>query len=467
MDVRVRFFGGAETVTGSKYLLEIDDKKILVDCGLFQGLKELRLKNWDDIPFNPAEVDLVVLTHAHLDHSGYLPKLVKSGYEGDIYCTEPSVDLLELLLKDSAKLQEEEAEFARKKGYSKHDNPQPLYNTADVKKVLPLLRGFGFGKTVNVSERISIVFHNAGHILGASIVEFIVRGEYQTKRIVFSGDLGPKEDPILYPPEKIKEADILFIESTYGNRVVERRKSNEDIHKIINETMDKNGVVLIPAFSVGRTQNILIELNQMFVNKEIPEVPIFMDSPMAIRATELYRKFDKYHKINKKNYTVDKYFGGLIRNLNIVQSQEASEELNNFHGKGIIISASGMMTGGRILHHLYNRLRNTEDTLLIVGFQAEGTRGRKIIDGDKFVRIFGQEVPVMCRVENVKGLSAHGDQSELLDWTSGFESSPKMTFVVHGEKESSQTFAQVLNAKYGWNTFVPKYGQSFELFKGI
>lgn len=467
MNVRVKFLGGAGSVTGSKYLLDIDHYKLLIDCGLFQGLKTLRLRNWDVFPVNPAEINAVVLTHAHLDHSGYLPRLAKEGYSGSVYCTRSTADLVELLLLDSAKLQEEEAEYARKKGYSKHSVPQPLYGTADVKQVLPQLVSFEFGETIILTEQIQIKFHYAGHILGASIVEVIVQGNHQTKHIVFSGDLGRQNDPILYPPEVIKKADILFVESTYGNRDCPISDVEPALARSINEARQRHGCILIPAFSVGRTQNMLMYIKDMMTEKLIPEMEVFMDSPMAIAATDIYRNHTADHKLTEEMMREDDSFFTLSRNLILVQTREASIYLNNKKEGAIIISASGMMSGGRILHHLFNRLPRKNDTLLIVGYQADGTRGRRLVNGEKSIRIFGQDVPVNCHIEQIDGLSAHADMTELFDWLSGFEESPKMTFVVHGENESATYMAAKIRHSLGWNATVPQYLESFELFDGI
>jgi metallo-beta-lactamase family protein len=467
MDVRVKFLGGAQTVTGSKYLLEIDKYKLLIDCGLFQGLPELKGKNWEDLPIDAKEIDAVVLTHAHLDHSGYLPRLFKEGYNGPVYCTKPSCELLELLLTDSAKLQEEEAAYAVKKGYSVHSSPRPLYDSRDVEKVLPCLRGYYYDTLIRLTKDIKIRFRNASHILGAAIVEVYLNGETQKKKIVFSGDLGRNNDPILYPPTKIKEADILFIESTYGNKKNPVNNPEDNIAEIINTTITKGGCVLIPAFAIGRTQNILYYIKELLRKKKIPNLPIYMDSPMAISATKLYGQNYDFHKISLDELQNDNSFLQFNDSLNIINSHAASIGLNDIKKRAIIISASGMMNGGRVLHHLYNRLPRPKDTLLLVGFQAEGTRGRRISDGNEKIQIFGQEVEVKCRVAQINGLSAHADQTELMSWLGHFERSPKYTFIIHGEEEASRIFSYLIEKELKWNTVVPKYLQSFSLFKNI
>jgi metallo-beta-lactamase family protein len=467
MDVRVKFLGGAGTVTGSKYLLEIDDFRLLVDCGLFQGLKELRLRNREPIPIDPSQIDAVVLTHAHLDHCGYLPKLFKDGFDGPVYCTVPTVDLVKLILRDSAKLQEEEAEFARKKGYSKHANPQPLYEQKDVEAVLPKLRGHSYHVQVRITENIECSFYNAGHILGASIVKLTITGISQTKTIVFSGDLGRTSDPILFAPESPGNADILFIESTYGSREHNEVTSESEIQRYLTETFDRGGSLLIPAFSVGRTQNILMILKNLLMKKAIPEIPIFMDSPMAIRATDLYRRYVSYHKLTEQEIEGEDSFISLRRNLRIIRTHQESKAINNHLGPAVIISASGMMTGGRVLHHLYNRLQNPNDSVLIVGYQAEGTRGRRLLDGEPSLKIFGVDVPVKSRIYFAEGMSAHADQSELLDWCQLIKERPKMTFCIHGDKDGPSELAKMIKSRFGWNSIVPEYLESVQLFRSI
>lgn len=467
MDVRVKFLGGAKSVTGSKYLLEIDDKKILVDCGLFQGKKELRLRNWNELPMDPAQIDMAVITHAHIDHTGYLPRLVKEGFGGKIICTSATEDLMKILLLDAGKLQEEEAQFAFKKGYSKHSQPQPLFGTEDAKKVLEMVESYPLEHEINLADGISSTFHNAGHILGAAIVEINLQGSEQKKRIVFSGDLGRNSDPLMYSPAIIKNADILFIESTYGDRVNPIDKVEEDLADAINHAYDKRECVIIPAFAVGRTQNLLLYLNKLIATSQIPELPIFIDSPMAITVTNLYEKHSDINKLNVQNNngTLLSVFDSA--NIHFCNTSESSRELNERREPGIIVSASGMCTGGRILHHLYHRLPNKNDTILFAGYQAEGTRGRAILDGASSVRIFGIEVLVNCSVKEVTGLSAHADQNELLQWVSNFESSPKMTFITHGEIKAAEVLKDKIKSTYNWNCTIPEYLESFELFTSI
>lgn len=346
MDIRVKFLGGAQTVTGSRYLLEIDKTKILIDCGLFQGIKELRKRNWDPFPISAAAIDMVLLTHAHIDHSGYLPKLVKEGFKGPILLTEPTMDLVKTLLLDAGKLQEEEAEYAKRKGFSKHEDPSPLYTMEDAEEVFDQLSPISFDQPISLTPKATLTAYNAGHILGAAILKIQVRGNHQTKTIVFSGDLGRYTDPLLNPPIGLPKADILFIESTYGNRSHETNGPEKLLAGAINETYQKGGVAVIPAFAVGRTQLVLYYLYKLQQKGMIPQIPIYVDSPMAIDVTKLYKDHLAYHRLGP-SLQEDGTNPFSHKNLHYYQSQEASMSLNNIRGDAIIISASGMATGGR------------------------------------------------------------------------------------------------------------------------
>lgn len=465
MDVTAKFLGGAGVVTGSKYLIDIGNFEFLVDCGLFQGGRKLRELNWDNFPMPLEELEAVVLTHAHLDHIGYLPRLVKQGFKGPIYCTEATASLAKILLLDSGKLQEEEAEFARKKGYSRHDDPQPLYTMDDAESVFPLLVPKPFETPFSIHPAITVTFFHAGHILGASIVKFLIQGEKQTKRLVFSGDLGRYKDPILFPPTRIPKADILWIESTYGDRKSADAKPEEEMARAIRDTFDRGGLVIIPAFAVGRTQLLLYHLYQLMEKGKIPKVPIFTDSPMAINATQLYLEFRNDHRLSAMLQEDEHAFQH--PNLHYYQKKEESMSLNTYNGRAIIISASGMATGGRVLHHLYHHLPDEKNGIIIVGFQAHETRGRRIMEGEPTIRIYGKEVDVKAKVYPIEGLSAHADQEELMDWAEGFTEKPKLTFIVHGEPDSAEALAQRLKNELGWNTILPQYLESFVLFKDI
>jgi metallo-beta-lactamase family protein len=464
MRVAVKFLGGTQTVTGSRFLLSIDDYSILVDCGLFQGLKELRLRNWDNFPTNITEINAVILTHAHIDHSGYLPKLFKEGYAGKVYCTHPTADLVEILLKDSAKLQMEEADYAKHKGYSKHENPKPLYDINDTTAVFPNLVTYNYNQTFQLTDKISITFRDASHILGSAIVEIDIKFKRQTKKIVFSGDLGKNKQVIHPSPYKIKKADILFVESTYGDRNVEGEDEIENnLATIINNAINRNGILLIPAFAVGRTQVLLYYLRKLILEHKIPHIPIYVDSPMAIDVTWLYSHYCDLHRL-KNDECGD---GGIFsfKNLVYVADRNHSRQLNTIKKNAIIISASGMMTGGRILHHLYQLLPRPNTTLLLAGYQADGTRGRRIENGEDEIRIFGEMVPVKCVVEKIEGLSAHADLDDLTDWIKNIKKEPKYTFLIHGEEKVMHHFKNHINEKLSWNNVVvPNYLESFELF---
>lgn len=465
MDVRVKFLGGAGSVTGSKYLLEIDNFKLLIDCGLFQGLKQLRLRNWEPLPIEPEKIDAVVITHAHIDHSGYLPKLVKDGFSGPIYCTHASGRLMEIMLRDAGKLQEEEAAYARKKGYSRHENPLPLYTLEDAENVFGLFNMIGFGDPVSISDHVSLTYAYAGHILGAASALIEVKGKHQTKTLLFSGDIGRYNNRLLFDPANIGQADIMWVESTYGHRKSPPVDHKTALKRVILETFDAGGCLVIPAFSVGRTQDLLLLLSDLFRSNEIPACPVYIDSPMAISVTNLYREFHELHKLEDEEISTHPAFDH--PNFRYVRTKNDSKNVNRVERNAIIISASGMSTGGRILHHLYHRLPRLNDTVLIVGYQAEGTRGRRILDGEPKIKIFGEMVDLRCRVVYVEGFSAHADSDELARWVKNLKEKPKYTFVVHGEKEGAEALSRFTSQELGFNTFIPAYLESFDLFKGI
>lgn len=465
MDVTVKFLGAAKSVTGSRYLVNAGDFTFLFDCGLFQGLKPLRLRNWDKFPMDPSKIDAVVISHAHIDHTGYLPKLVKDGFTGPIYCTHPTADLMEIMLLDSAKLQQEEAAYARKKGFSKHNNPLALYTEDDARVVFSMFQKIGYHTKVKIHDSVEIMYHDAGHLLGSAITEVFIKGENQTKKIVFSGDIGRNSQDMLRPPEIIERADVLFIESTYGTRDNPFDDPEDDLTRIVNETFTRGGVLIIPAFAVGRTQSLLFYFRKLMKEDKIPDVPVYIDSPMAISTTYLFYKHPSYHKIEttKEELARDMETNMLV----FVKSPEHSKSLNEIKSRAIIISSSGMMTGGRILHHMFQRLPNKQDTFLIAGYQAEGTRGRNLLEGDDTIRIFGKDVPVNCKVEYMSSMSGHADRSELFQWMSNFKEKPKLTFCVHGEGEEQEKYAQAIRDTFQWNVTVPDYLESVKLFSGI
>ena len=467
MDVSLKFLGAAKSVTGSKYLLTVDGANILVDGGLFQGLKELRERNWHPLPVDVQQIDMIVVTHAHIDHIGYLPRLVRDGFAGTILCTQATADLMTIMLKDAAKLQEEEALFAFKRGYSKHAKPEPLFNEADALNVLSMVRSYPMDKSIELLEHVSVMFRNTGHLLGSAFVTFTLEGHSQTKTIVFSGDVGRYDDPIMRPPDTLTTADVLIVESTYGDRTNPMGDVKSRLAEVVNEAVEHSGCIVIPAFAVGRTQTLIYYLHHLMAERRIPTLPIFIDSPMAINATDLYERHASNHKID-----VRKERGELISlfdspNIHFCNTRDQSKALNERKSPAIIISASGMCTGGRILHHLHHRLPRESDTILFVGYQGEGTRGRDMLEGAPTIRVFGDDVPVKCRIREVHGLSAHADQPELLRWLSTLTQSPKVTFITHGEEKAARALGRTITEKLGWNTVVPEYLETVNLFTGI
>ncbi len=449
------FCGAAGTVTGSKYLLQIRGRKILLEAGLYQGLKEYRLRNWKQQAFDPASLHAVVVSHAHIDHTGYLPKLVKDRFRGDIYCTRPTADLLHVLLPDTAYLQEEEASFANRKGYSKHKPALPLFDLDDAQAALRHLTPKPFDKSFAVSESVDVRYKRAGHILGAAIVEvnLTINKTYQHK-LVFSGDLGRPHQSIVRDPDTIEEADTLMVESTYGNRI-HPTNTLEQFQKVIQETYDKKGVLLIPAFAVGRTQEILWMIRSLEDAGKIPIQQVYVDSPMAIDAGRIYSEYPEEHHLKLNGDYAHGHNPFATRKLKLCKLAEDSKAINNMKGPFIIISASGMAAGGRVLHHLQHRLPDPTTTVLLAGYQSIGTRGRTLQDGAKKLKMFGEEIPVNARVEMLDGMSAHADQKEILKWLSGFKRPPKHTYIVHGEPESSQALAEAVKKNLGWQNVRP------------
>ncbi len=450
------FYGAAGTVTGSKYHLRYRKEEILLDAGLFQGLKALRLRNWET-PFDPARLQGVVLSHAHIDHSGYLPVLSRLGFRGRIDCTSGTADLLRVMLADSAKLQEEDAAYANRKGYSKHHPALPLYTQAEVRRTLERLKTHRFGKKFKVTHEISGIFHGAGHILGAATVELLI-GRKSPVRLVFSGDLGRWSQPIIRDPEIVPEADILLIESTYGDQD-HPQDSLEKLARVIIETAERGGVLMIPAFAVGRTQELIWWIRTLEETGKIPVLPVILDSPMAVDVTEIYAR----HPEEYDSAMAARPQALRTRNFMRVESQEDSKRLNKKEGPFILISSSGMLTGGRILHHVEQRIGDERNTLLLAGFQAAGTRGRALQDGARVLRFFGREAAVRARVEKIDGLSAHADRADLLRWLRGFRRPPRMTYVVHGEPETSEAFARTIREEFHWNVTVAADGQAVDM----
>jgi metallo-beta-lactamase family protein len=459
----IQFLGATGTVTGSKYLFSHKDSRVMIDCGLFQGLKELRERNWMNLKMNVDEFDAIILTHAHIDHTGYLPRLVKHGFNKPVYCTEPTRDLLQIMLLDSAHLQEEDAKYANKKGSTKHSPALPLYSIEDAQKAISLLKGIPYDTPFRPTADLLAEFKDAGHILGSAFAIIRWEQEGQDRKIVFSGDLGRYDRPILKNPTPIKDTDYLLVESTYGDRLHGQGNPKEELTRIINDTIARKGVVVIPSFAVGRTQELLYTIRELESEGAIPVLPVYVDSPMAIKATKLYSRhteiYDKEARALKEQGT-DVL---LTQRTEFTESVDASKRINATEQPCIIISASGMLTGGRILHHLINRLPRPRNSIVFVGYQAEGTRGRALQRGNDKIKIYGQQVKSAASIETISDFSAHADYNEILNWLSGFDKAPKQTFIVHGEPDASKNLKSLIDEKLGWYTHIPVYEEIVEL----
>ncbi|PYS55234.1 MAG: MBL fold metallo-hydrolase [Acidobacteria bacterium] len=457
------FWGAAGTVTGSKYLIETDRARVLVDCGLFQGGHELRDRNWQEPPFNAASVDAVIITHAHIDHTGYLPRFVSHGFRWPVYCSRGAADLLKILLPDSARLQEEEADYRNRHKITKHLPALPLYTEQDARETLKLLQVVpNDGQEVRITKGITAEFRIAGHILGSSQVAVHLNGE-QTRTVDFSGDLGKYDQPIIRDPMAPPACDYLLVESTYGDRLHDVEHPKDALERIIKDAAARNGPVLIPAFAVGRAQEILYFIRELENEKRIPILPVCVDSPMAAAATQAYaarteEQDEEYADALKTNPTPLRTHSMLA-----CVTREDSKRLNDAQGARVIIAASGMMNGGRVLHHALRFLPDENSTVVFVGYQAGGTLGRRVADGEKQVKVLGQWVPVRCRVEKIGGFSAHADWKEVVRWLEGMPSSPKRVFVTHGEPEAANAMAGHIKDRFGWNVEVPQYGERFDL----
>jgi metallo-beta-lactamase family protein len=451
--VFIHFLGAAGTVTGSKYLIEAPEKKFLVDCGLFQGLKELRLMNWDHLPVDVSTIDFVLLTHGHLDHVGYLPRLIKDGFKGKIYGTAPTLDIAEIILRDSARLQEEEAEQANEEGFSKHHPAKALYTEKDVESTLTYFSPIDLNQWIDLGGEVKARFQTNGHIIGSTFIEVHVQG----KKFVFSGDVGQEEDLLLTPPKRPEEADILFVESTYGDRLHPEGDIKDRLKAIILETLAKGGSVIIPSFAVERTQVMMYLLWQLRVSGELPDVPLIMDSPMGARVLGVFEKHRDWHKLPTAEYRA------MCEQFQVVENYRETLNLIGSKYPKIIIAGSGMVTGGRVLSYLQSYLENPQHTVLLVGYQGEGTRGRQLLEGTHELKIHGKYYPVKCRVEVLHGLSAHGDQSELLHWMSDIKTAPENIFVIHGEKQAADTFKVKIKDTFGWQAVVPNLYEIVEV----
>lgn len=461
-EVAIEFLGAAGTVTGSRFLLTCDDTKVMIDCGMFQGLKELRLKNWNPLGIDPAEIDAVVLTHAHLDHCGYLPKLGKDGFAGKVFLTEYSAKLVDVILRDSARIQTEDAKYAAKKGFSKHNPPQALYEEKDVERVVQQFVATEFGVRTQIAKETFVTLRPSGHILGAAFVEV----EFFGKRILFTGDMGRNEHPLLAPPADIPAGDFdaIVTESTYGDR--EHVATTTNFEDAINRTAERGGSVLIPAFAVDRTEVILIRLRELVEQGLIPRIPVYADSPMALKALDFYRAAIDEGSPEIRPEVVaewqgrDPFDSGYLHELHTV---DESKTVNNPTTSCIIISASGMGTGGRVVHHLRDMLPNPKHTVILVGYQAMGTRGRRLVEGATEVKMHGEMVPVKATIEQIQSFSVHADANELIAWMKTASVSPKRVFVVHGEAGVAESFAERVHAEINVPSKAPSLGERIVL----
>jgi metallo-beta-lactamase family protein len=458
---KLTFYGAAQTVTGSKFLLEADGTRVLVDCGLFQGFKALRELNWRRTPFDVHALDAVVLTHAHLDHVGYLPRIVREGYDGPILCTPATQALAEIILLDSAKCQESDAAYANRKGFSKHKPALPLYDDRDVERTMRLFVDGPRGEWFTPAEPIWMRYHDAGHLLGSGMIEVEIRSRTPPLRILFSGDVGRYDGPLYFDPAPPPECDYFVCESTYGNREHPEESIQDALCEVVKRSIERGGVMLIASFAVGRAQQLIYLLHVLASAGRIAKLPIYLDSPMACDASAIYRKHSSEHDLSEAELdpahpALD---GGAVH---LCRTVEESKAINDVTGPAVIISTSGMMTGGRILHHLKQRLPSSRHTVVLGGFQAAGTRGRQLQDGADRLRLHGRDVPVRAALESVPGLSGHADRSDLLRWLKPLRQ-PRAVFLVHGEPESAEALAATLRSERGWTVHLPALGESHEL----
>ncbi len=448
--LRLRFLGAAGTVTGSKYVLEGGRSSIMVDCGLFQGLKQLRLRNRAPLQVDPRALNAVLLTHGHLDHTGYLPVLVKNGFKGPIYCTKPTRDLCEILLRDSARLQEEDAKFANRHGFSKHKPALPLYTVQDADRALARMQAVDFDERITVASGMTAAFLPAGHMLGAASV----RVEAQGRSVLLSGDLGRDDDPILHAPRRGSTADYVVVESTYGNRLHDKSDPQEMLAAVLKRTFARGGIVVIPSFAVGRAQTLMYLIHLAKQASQIPDVPVFLDSPMAIDATEIFHRHRSLHRLSQEQCEA------MCKAARIVNSADESKWLDSRRMPMVIIAGSGMATGGRVVHHIKALGGDPRNTILFAGFQAAGTRGAAMVAGADSVKIHGQYVPIKAEVVNLGMLSAHADREEILGWLSSLQHEPRKVFITHGEPTAADAMRLAIEERLGWVCTVPDHGDN-------
>jgi metallo-beta-lactamase family protein len=461
--VQIQFLGGAGTVTGSKHLLEFDDSRWLVDCGLFQGMKELRDLNWKPFPIDPASLTGVLVTHAHIDHIGYLPRFLQGNFQGPLWSTKGTAKLAGVMLPDSGRLQEEEAAYHNKRGTSKHTPALPLYTGDDGERAAQRFRGVDFGEKVDLGQGATARFAPAGHILGSALIHIEIQDGAAPRRVLFSGDIGRWDAPIMVDPSPIGDADYVIMESTYGDREQSPEPLPGQLERVVRDVIAKGGVLVVPAFAVGRTQEMLFQLDALERQGKVPALPKYVDSPMARLATEIYE--DSTAEFDPEMQALVRSGRSPFKNrdLHTTDSVEESRAINRVRGPAIIISASGMATAGRVLHHLRRRLPDPNNTVLLVGYQAYGTRGRQLQDGDQTVRIFGEDVPVRAKIETIQGFSAHADQNGLMRWLKSATTAPKRVFLVHGDPEPAKVLADRIQKEMGWPVTVPQMGETHPL----
>ncbi len=463
MDIKITCLGGVGQVTGSCYLLEVDNAKYLIDCGLFQGGKRVESLNWEPWGFKPSEISALFLTHAHIDHSGRIPKLVKDGFKSNIYATEPTCELCRILLLDAAHIQEMHAEWQSRKNMRKGKPPvEPLYTTKDAEDSIKLFKPVERDVPLKISDHVSLTFRNAGHILGSSFIEVVAQNNGRKTKVIFTGDLGRPGQLIIRDPEHAENANALFIESTYGNRDHKGlEESKMELLEAIKYSYDKGEKVLIPSFAVERTQELLYIIGEFFRNRQIPEMPVYLDSPLAIEATKIFRRMRKYYDDDTMDILKDGYDPFDFPQLILSRTADDSRFINQYEGPAIVIAGNGMCTAGRILHHLKHNIWRDGCSVVFVGYQAEGSIGRRIIEGARKVRILGEELTVRARIFTIGGLSSHAGLKDLMEWISHFESPALRIFVVHGEKSVSQEFANTIRRLFGFSVTVPDIGDSF------
>lgn len=450
--MKITFFGAAEGVTGAKFLIESQETKILVDCGLFQGNREIRQRNWDDFPIDASSIDAIVLTHAHIDHTGYIPRLVKQGFKGPVYCSRGTHELSIIMLQDSGYIQEEDAKNANKYHYSRHSPALPLYTLKDAQIALSLFKPVEYGAQIPIGS-LQVKIIQSGHIIGGS---FVVASD-GNQSISFSGDLGRTDQLIMKSPSDLAQTDYLVLDSTYGDRLHDQSDPVKELGRVASKTIDQGGTLIIPAFSVGRSQMILYSLYQLQQQNIIPKVPVFLDSPMAIKVTDLYCQFKDEHKLPSDK--CDEIFDIAT----YLRTRQQSKSLNYKKGPAIIIAGSGMLDGGRVLHHVKQYISDAKNTLLFVGYQATGTKGRSLIDGAQTIKIHGTSYPVRASIERIDSFSAHADGDETIEWLRGLGSPPKKIFLTHGDIDSLHSLKKKIERGLGWTVVIPKYKDSFDL----